>query len=95
MYVHLGSAMYMSATRNTRYHALRPWMENTDATQSKRSLTGVLYQLPGHWNGCYVVADAVKHYRPPIIELSLLAVRAHQQPCGLIRDCAAWSFRFV
>jgi hypothetical protein len=63
--------------------------------QSKCSLTGVLYQLPGHWRECHVVADAVEHYRPPITELSLLAMRAHQQLCGLIRDCAAWSFRFV
>jgi hypothetical protein len=32
--------------------------------QSKRSPTGVLYQLPGHWRRCHAVEEGVKDFWP-------------------------------
>jgi hypothetical protein len=32
--------------------------------QSKRSLTGELYQLPGHWRRCHAVEEEVKDCGP-------------------------------
>jgi hypothetical protein len=66
--------------------------------QSKRSLTGELYQLPGHWRRCHAVEEEVKDCGPARLA-NHQALPTHREGASAavesIRDRAAWSFRFV